>query len=71
MRDILSFEAQGDGPAPAPPDEGELGFVIQVGPRIYGTGTGLFTTDDEAFIAASHRFAASAGGFNIRPVLPS
>lgn len=62
---ILNVEAA-DPNSPAP-DEGEIGFVIQVGPRVYGGGDGLFTTDDDAHAAA---IARGFGDFNIKPVLP-
>lgn len=50
-----------------PPDEGEVGFVIQVGPRIYSSDAGLFDTDDEAHAAAVRKGFVE---FNIKPVLP-
>lgn len=56
---LISFEKDDGSP---PPDEGEVGFVIQVGPRFYG----MFDTDDDAFAAATRRFK----DFNVRPVLP-
>jgi hypothetical protein len=67
MNNILNVERQQGDTPPTPPDEGEIGFVIQVGPRVYGGGEGLFGTDDDAHAAAIARGFAD---FNIKPVLP-
>jgi hypothetical protein len=61
---MLNIEPDDGTPTP-PIDEGQSGYVIQVGPRLYGDAENMFVTDDDAFAYASAHFA----DFSIRPVL--
>jgi hypothetical protein len=63
---LIHFEKDDGTP---PPDEGQLGFVIQIGPRLYGDATGMFENDDDGFAWAADHFPGK--DFNIRPVLPT